>query len=282
MKTYNIKKVGTDLLERVTTAIRPTKVLTMIDANARIHDLEQQLGTKPTATHNEPKRFTSSIPTPQISTDNKVQAILDSAEKDILSREQAVTEYAELTKSAKNMIRDRKITLEQVRYAKHFDEVHTRAEKYGNDIKLADWNKGLGAVTIKMDQLDTLFAESRAKNEQARKEIQSQYTFEPGVSTVAPIYIVDQSYYLLWDNNRVFCQPDDGEKYPFMLAKLNGGSRGSPTVMVSGGNYDYIGFDDYKALLESRPSYKSIRKAYLAIRNDRLLMDYSKATKLFE
>ena len=67
-----------------------------------------------------------------------------------------------------------------------------------------------------------------------------------------------------------------------MLAKLNGGSRGSQTVMVSGGNYDYIGFDDYKALLESRPSYKSIRKAYLAIRNDRLLMDYSKATKLFE
>ena len=51
--------------------------------------------------------------------------------------------------------------------------------------------------------------------------------------------------------------------------------------MVSGGNYDYLGFDDYKALLESRPSYESIRKAYLAIRNDRLQMDFSKAEKLF-
>jgi hypothetical protein len=239
--------------------------------------LEQQFGTKPAAIN-----ATVKVQSVSRSNDNKVQAILDSAEKDTLTREQALTEYAELTKSAKAMIKDRKITLEQVRYAKHFDEVHTRAEAYDNQITLADWNKGLDAVTIKMDQLDQWAKERIQKNDAARKEIQSQYTFPAGVSTVAPVYVVDQGYYLLWDGNRVFCQPDDGEKYPFMLAKLNGGSRGSQTVMVSGGNYDYIGFDDYKALLESRPSYKSIRKAYLAIRNDRLLMDYSKATKLFE
>jgi len=249
----------------------------MPEANKRIAELEKQLGTKPTAINTSVK-----VESVSRSTDNKVQAILDAAEQDTLEREQALTEYSSLSQSAKDVIKGRKITLEQVRYAKKFDEVHKRAEAYGNQIKLADWNKGIDYVAIRMNELDTAFAESQARNEQARKEIQSQYTYTAGVSNVSPVYLVDQGYYLLWDGNRVFCQSDSpDEKYPFMLAQLNGGSRGSQTVMVSGGNYDYIGFDDYKALLESRPSYESIRKAYLAVRNDRLLMDFSKAEKLF-
>jgi hypothetical protein len=269
------RKVG-DSISQIT---KPTKVMTMNAANARIQELEQQLGTKPTATSTTPK-----VESVSRSTDNKVQAIFDKENNASLAREQALTAYSALSPKAKGLMTGKDITSENVEHARKYAEVYERYESggYGNQIKLADWNKGIDYVAIRMNEIDTAFAESRARNEQARKEIQSQYTFAPGVSNVSPVYLVDQGYYLLWDANRVFCQSDSpDEKYPFMLAQLNGGSRGSQTVMVSGGNYDYLGFDDYKALLESRPSYESIRKAYLAIRNDRLQMDFSKAEKLF-
>ena len=159
--------------------------------------------------------------------------------------------------------------------------LHERASQFGNEITLQDWNEGLQHVSQKITNLEQWAKEAAQRRIQLQKS-QDPADFAQGVSDKAPVYLVDRGYYLLFDFNRVYCQTDDyNEKFPIILAKLNGQSKGSQTITVSYDKPDYIDFKEYKMLLETRPSYESLRKAYLAITNNRIQMNFALATKLF-
>jgi len=191
-----------------------------------------------------------------------------------------MVDYTKLSLSARKLMQGKDMTADNVAYAKRFTEVHTRAQSYGSEIKLADWNKGIEHVAIQMDQSDQWAKEAAQRNDAARK-IQPSYDLTPYLSNVAPVYIVDQGYDLLCDNGRVYCQTDNTDDGgPVILAKLNQ-QKGSAMTTYSYDNPDFIDFKEYKMLLETRPSYQSIRKAYNAIRNDNVTMNFTLATKLF-
>ena len=275
---FNIKKQnGKVVIEK---SVSPTKNNPSgnLFRQAVLDSMESATETLPTI-----KRYGVVIPTAEQSADPKVQAIFDRANKDIMAREQAITEYASLSKSAKALLKDTPITSENVAKARKFDLVHTRAQAYGSQITLADWNLGTDFVETKLNGIDASQIQWQKRNQDAAAQMnRQQFIYGSEVSNQAPVHIVDKGYYLLLHNGNVFCQSDNpDETYPVVLANLRGESRGSQSVSVSGGTYDFIGEKEYKMLLEQRPSYESIRKAYLAINNSRVQMNFAIAQKLF-
>lgn len=220
------------------------------------------------------------MPSPVVSSDPKVQAIYDADHKDMLKREQAVAEYAKLPAKAKNLLNGRKITLEAVRTAARFNALRERAAFLGNEtIPIHDWDD-LDKVEQKITSMEQWAKDAANKKTQLQMNTNIADTAY-GVSDVPPVHIVDGGYYLLLEYGRVFAQTDDpDDKWPVMLAKLNGVSRGSD-ITLSGGTYEYLGESDYKMLLETRPPYESVRKAYQGIRQDRIRMDFNIAKPLF-
>jgi len=288
---FNIKKVKDTIVTKsvipTTTATTTKQLGKALTENIKLKQFIEDVVKSPDALRDiqvveqMTKKTMETMPTSVLSTNPKVQAILEKAEQDTLKREQAVIDYSKLSKLGKVIMKGKDITSENVARAKMEATLHERAEPYRNEITLLDWNKGLEHVEQKIDSIEAWAKAAAQRNNQLQKSRDpADYVY--GISDIAPVHFVEQGYYLLFDNGRVYLQTDNpDDKRPVVLAKLRGESRGSLTTTHSYDKPDYLGFDDYKMILETKPSYQSLRKAYDGIRNDKIQLNFALATKLF-
>lgn len=277
---FNIKKENGKVV--IQKSVSPTNFNPKALKQKILDNLEQMAEKSETPTYTKKHGVVMPIVEATHSSDPKVQAILDADNNDTLEREKVMVSYTQLSPAAKRMLKDKALTADNVEYARRFTAIHERAQVYGEQIKLADWDKGIDYVEVRMNNIDAEETVNRKSNAEAEAKINAMVKAnQPHVSNNSPVFIVKQNYYVLLDGY-VYVQKAD-DKSPYALAKLGNEPRGSEVVFGSVNNPGLKPADasDYRNILENRPSWSEVCRAYKLCNGAMVRMDFSKSQQLF-